>query len=347
MNNKVYPILTDKIISCEGSVWFVHHFVNLLYRFDITRKEQNVYSIPCEEQFGCNYSDILYCDGEIVLIPATASRIVFFNVKRETFDFIDIDTSYPEIAPNKFCGAFYYENKLYAIPKQNKPCIVNVQNKKIRFEDIFQGISSFYAFNLMESHVLVLFSKEKDGIVVLHGKEKKVDIISEKIFEKDSDYSVTSIKDNLYIWKSGILIKYSFSKREILEQIKIKSSKSAHLSVVFGRYIVLDYFDDLEYEIYDSNLKLLETRVKTNDKNDRCCGSYWGEWVDIEEQKYMMFNACKCAMELYDEDFKIIESIPIELREKDIENALNNLVKKEIMHEGQWVTLTGLIDYVI
>lgn len=118
MSNAALFRIMEKCCIIDGTIWYVNVLLNGLFKVDIqTGKASYVGIVDKKEMYLRKaYSEILYCDGFIYMIPYNAEKIGVYNMSTGQFDHISVIENVDE----KFCASILLGKKIYLLPYKAK-----------------------------------------------------------------------------------------------------------------------------------------------------------------------------------------------------------------------------------
>lgn len=347
MRASAHPLLTDKIIYANGYIWFVHYFANLLFRIDQKNNEQKVYRIPYKEHVGEKYSDIICMNGKIWLIPRMALHLVAFDLQTETFSSVEMASNVGKFE-RRFGGAIIHNDYLYTIPDHEKGKRVSIVDMQVTDAEMFEGLVACYTYSCIGKNMLVTVSREQDGLITVNLDNEECEVIFEDVFKKNVEYVLAECNGSLFVFGNDSLFRVSLTNKIIEYEKKTRPKSSAHLATVANKYIIVDYPAHLDYEVYSDELELVGCYTKTDKTEEKCVGSYWGEWIDIDNDSFAMLNLCKSTVGIFNkENFaNPYNTIHVDIERNDIVNAsLSNSIDN-LSDEWYWNSLDELIHSI-
>ncbi|WP_026650981.1 hypothetical protein [Butyrivibrio proteoclasticus] len=106
--------IIEKGCIVDDSIWYTNAIVNGLFKFDIRSGQVNFVGTPegDDPELERAYSEVIYFDEKIYLIPFNAPNIAVYDLKSRHFSTIE----YPEEVNTKVYSATFIGNKIYLLP---------------------------------------------------------------------------------------------------------------------------------------------------------------------------------------------------------------------------------------
>lgn len=332
----------------EDDIWFVYGKICLLCKYNIKKKETIIVSdIPVDDIFGKSlFKNMIYKDEKIYLIPAWAKNILVFDIRKNTFDEIDI----PVHEGLMFCKAYLYKGEIVCIP-YTYPAIVRIDTamgiikKGIDLKEIKKeyDISYFNDADKRKSEIIMVSPQSKE--IFIYDMESNV--IDTKLINKgEGNYtSIACLKDEIAIISDNhTYVSFCNSKFEIEKKIEIpRGRNNVSLWSTKEGTLVIDDITSSMICILDQEGSLSETNMKLFGNRN-----YYSEYYDgiFDRESGMYFDNCNAE---FCRDFLKKEYFKIEIT-KEIMEFITSIVAKsnpKMYEEDAYYGLDSFVESIL
>lgn len=208
-----------------NEMWYVNYWGSLLCCFSLNEnKIKRIENIPYEgNRSELLYSNVAIFDDVLVLVPANAFSVCFYNMETREFSFVKLDLSKEEY--NFFCSCYMWKEKVYLIPfnvnkimrldinKKEITCVkeLNVDTEKDGMSSVFQynGVRcGQYAYFLSSNdNCIWRFDMELEKVLNVYIGEKGT-ILNAMELGNDGELIITDQNCNVYILSKELEILY-------------------------------------------------------------------------------------------------------------------------------------------
>lgn len=315
--NKKYPVTTESICCVGKEVWFAHNVVNILFCVNVIQKSQKSYIIPFKERIGVAYSDILYNNGKLYLIPLWGMRIVVFDIANEIFDEIELEELDDATICRRYCAGRIVDNTLYLIPEGDRFLSIDLYSKNICQNYIYKyftnnNLNGFYNASGLNNNIFIAGARNHAGLLYIDANNNVINWKWESLF-LGNFYGMDTDGTILFAHcpKEKKIISFDTYTEEIINNTIINTDAPAYVNFLQGKYLCLDYYLQSKYEIYDTALNLVfegDSFPKDCDHGKVEFDTYFGVWCDACDGRAVWFNNCTGEMRIYDDLLSDYES---------------------------------------
>lgn len=158
MSNAALFRIMEKCCIINDTIWYVNVLLNGLFKVDMQTGKVSYVGIVNKREMYLRkaYSEILYYDDFLYMIPFNAEGIGIYNISTGKFDQIFVDEKVNE----KFCSAILLEEKIYLLPykARNFYCL-DIRTKKISKINVLKDMD-ISVFSAVEEDGNIWFVKD-------------------------------------------------------------------------------------------------------------------------------------------------------------------------------------------
>ena len=331
-------VYTEKLCADKNNIWFAHSMLNVLFCVNTETKSVRQWAIPFRETYEVFYSDIICYEDKVYLIPGYANNLVIFDSYEETFEKIEMKYDHCYGRKWKYCGADIISNMLILIPRDDKLRLFDLAKMELKEnKDIQEKIKAVancggYYFKKVKDGILIALSLYKTGLLFCNYISGKIEWKYDDIFS-DKEYGA-DLTGNLLFFHNGIngeIRCLDIRTGDILNSNTTKHAIPAKISVIGNERVIVDYYQDIHYEVYDKNLNLLYVGETTNDRSEDYNGTYFSVFGEMSDGNIAQYNNCNNTLSVY--------SLVSEKTLLDINISIEERVRKQI---AQYIVVNGL-----
>lgn len=331
--SNVQDLWFDAMVIDGDIVWVFSNNYNALFTINIVNGDiKYVTSVPNEDILGKGlYFNMIKQDDTLIMIPAYADRIAFYNIKTEEFRFICIDVPKP-----KFFGAALVENCLCLVGNESSN-IVSIDTESLQYSihndcvehfskmSVFNKSMSFRKNNCVVDNKMYIASCITNEIVTFDFITKEIDFIPiECEFNGFRNIAYDGREFWISSWECGELIKYNI-KEDKTKIIKICDSSLNTSDIVINNQVWIFPLSESHIYIYDDETKKTET-LNYGDSNDDNIHPWKQFYVTSKECNGYIYSFFGKGFELLriDMNSKKIDSMKLDIKDEYIKKFWSN-----------------------
>lgn len=215
------PILFEDCVLVNNILYFFAEDLNAVCSYEyIPGKLQYLTSIP-DEEFICQRlsGNILYYEGKIIIVPmrTKASKVWIYDLKKEQWDYVQIDMGDIKLPYEKIAFAEIVDGQLILVGCYYPGIIIiDLSDNSVTFrKEIFEKSTMLYSLFscLVCEGLLYIPSPQKNAVYVFDIKKQRGQEI--KIGPDNNTYSgIVNVKDNFFLapFRGNALIKWDGKK---------------------------------------------------------------------------------------------------------------------------------------
>lgn len=329
----------NNLCVIEDKCWMFDDNTKSIYsvNFDTGKLELEVMLNLYEScNHNCYFSDMVYHDGKVILIPGREESIYFFDTTSRNVEKIRIKPNcqkkYTSIYA--FITGIIVDHYLYLIPYTYPDCIkLNLDNMSLEyipFENYFDCTIGLYnrAVKINESEIMLL-SREHNGIAIYDTNRNLFNLFhvgdpscryEDVCFNGDNCY-LADDKGNIILWNriTGDISKvFGFNENNI-QTIGKRAPVNERTICFYDNYVWVFDYDYLPVKI---NSETDEWEIINDLIFDKCdSGRYYFVYSKLKENFIVLYAKCIEAIILYYCGKNDKKCIPINLTE-DLDNDI-------------------------
>lgn len=263
---KNIPIWPSVFCVDEDNVWFVHGKINILMRYNFSRKTTYLITLLSNKQTFKDglYSGIYKWENKIFIIPCLARNIIVYDISNNHI--LAIDLKEIELYNHKplFCKSYSKGNYLYCIPYFYKSIIkINMENCTLEYFEItgllnkfFYSIESIYINDTTEiGDELISIIGESNILLVLNTVSDTMQI--KRIEGKDNYVSISNIRNELYLFNQEsceIVALHNYTLKKPFIRLYFHDIK---MNTINSNFIMVDDANSSAFQILSSNGEII------------------------------------------------------------------------------------------
>ena len=226
----------------DDSVWFVPYYYNYLCRYSLKDDRCLLCKrIPEDVELVLSFANLLKYNNQIILIPDNANTIFIYDIDKDEFDSIELDTQVHGVI-DKYYGYALKKNILYMFGAALDDIIkIDLCNKSVQhlgsWKKDFHGETRILYFQLdylRNDNYVYLLSKNSNEILRLNLDGDTFETISIRYATESVFSTICKISEGFFLTDekgNGYIFDENFEL-----QRKIEKSKEYAIQSIKGRY---------------------------------------------------------------------------------------------------------------